>query len=82
MAKTGKPVREIRLEYSYDRLSAAKMGQVYGLLVPDKAWAVGVKQGKDQNESGSHLRPSLLGKAKGRADDSQPDGSSNQVRTG
>ena len=35
VAKTGKPVREIRLEYSYDRLSAAKMGQVYGLLVPE-----------------------------------------------
>ena len=33
-----KTIRNIQLEYSYDRLIEMKMIQAYQLLVPDKAW--------------------------------------------
>lgn len=37
--------REIKLEYSHDRLMSMKVIQVYQLLVPDKFWS---KNSEDQ----------------------------------
>jgi hypothetical protein len=38
VVKRGKCLREIELEYSYDRLSAEKIIQAYRLLAPEKIW--------------------------------------------
>lgn len=38
VAKREKSSKEIELEYSFDRLSAKKIIQIYQLLVPDKIW--------------------------------------------
>lgn len=41
MVKRAKCGRDIELEYSFDRLSAEKISQVYRLLVPEKIWEMG-----------------------------------------
>jgi len=38
VVKRGKCFREIKLQYSYDRLSSEKIRQVYKLLVPERIW--------------------------------------------
>jgi len=71
VVKRGKSPREIKLEYSYDRLSPEKIMQAYVLLVPEKIWEqvhtderLGEKFGGPANETGSDLCASVLGPAK------------------
>ena len=64
-----KLVRNIELEYSYDRLIDMKMIQVYQLLVPDKGRKKGVSQnGKSRdNATSRHIREGVIGTSKRRA---------------
>ena len=48
-----KLVRNIELEYSYDRLIDMKMIQVYQLLVPDKTWEKDINQQGKSRENGT-----------------------------
>jgi hypothetical protein len=71
VVKRGKCSREIKLEYSYDRLSSEKIMQAYRLLVPEKIWEVvyagdslGEKFGGTVDEAGSDLCASVFGPAK------------------
>lgn len=64
-----KLVRNIELEYSYDRLIDMKMIQAYQLLVPDKAWEKDINQhGKSREYATSrHIREGVIGTSKRRA---------------
>ena len=64
-----KLVRNIELEYSYDRLIDMKMIQVYQLLVPDKAWKKDINHhGKSrENATSRHIRKGVIGTSKRRA---------------
>jgi len=71
VVKSGKRSREIKMEYSYDRLSPEKIMQAYRLLIPEKIWEqvhtnerLGEKFGGSANEAGSDLCASVLGPAK------------------
>jgi hypothetical protein len=71
VVKREERIREIKLEYSYDRLSLEKIMQAYRLLVPEKIWeqvcrgdSLGVKFGGPSDEVSSDLCPSVLGEAK------------------
>lgn len=56
MDKQPREAREIKLEYSYDRLSVQKIGQAYQLLVPAKTWRAGTSGEKTVEEpaGGNH----------------------------
>jgi len=71
VVKREKGSREIKLEYSYDRLSSEKIMQAYRLLVPEKIWeqvhadgSLGEEFGGSVDEGGSDLCASVLGEAK------------------
>jgi hypothetical protein len=76
----------IQLEYRFDRLLAAKLEQVYDVLVPDKRWLVRTKECKaiqeeELNEqTRRHLRSSVFGSAEGEPDHRESDGSAEGVR--
>jgi len=44
--------KEIELEYSFDRLSAKKIGQAYQLLVPNKIWPTSYGQQRVKQQAG------------------------------
>ena len=64
-----KLVRNIELEYSYDRLIDMKIIQVYQLLVPDKDRKRDISQhGKSrENVTSRHIREGVIGASKRRA---------------
>jgi hypothetical protein len=69
--------RDVRLEYTFDRLLVAKLEQAYQILVPDQVRAVG---GRSKligaaNEDGGNLRPGFFGQAEGGEHHCQPNGS-------
>jgi hypothetical protein len=71
VVKSGKCSREIKLEYSYDRLSSEKIMQAYRLLVPEKIRglvyagdSLGEKLGGTIDEAGSDLCAGVFGPAK------------------
>ena len=68
---------EVEMLYSHDRLGDEKIAQIYKTLVPEKVW----KNGVADEDSGA-LCTGILGAAKGRADDREPDGSAQGVCTG
>jgi hypothetical protein len=67
VAKREKSSKEIELEYSFDRLSAKKIVQVYQLLVPEKIWETSsgkqYSEGKEEDighEHRSDIRSGIL----------------------
>ena len=64
-----KIVRNIELEYSYDRLIDMKMIQVYQLLVPDKTRKKDISQhGKSREDANSrYIREGVIGTSKRRS---------------
>ena len=74
--------RAIHLEHSFDRLHAAKLEQVYAILVPDCVRVAGKRgnlTGAD-DAGGSNLRPRILRQAEGGEHDCQPDGGADRFR--
>src|SRR5690349_7786481 len=59
--------RDVRVEYSFDRLLVSKLEQVYQILVPDRVRIVGngSKLIGPGDEDSSDLRPGILGQAEG-----------------
>ena len=76
MADRRRRSHEIYLEYTFDRLLATKLAQVYDILVPDRARRTGEPDGVKgaSHEDCRDLRPSLIGSAKGGEHHRQPDG--------
>ncbi len=65
--------RDIKLEYSYDRLMDMKIIQAYQLLVPDKFWVTNSEnqtlntiEESPEHASGRDIRKSLFGSTKRR----------------
>ena len=74
--------RAIHLEHSFDRLHAAKLEQVYAILVPDYVRVAG-KRGNligADDADGSDLGTGILRQAEGGEHDCQPDGSADRLR--
>jgi hypothetical protein len=67
----------LQLEYRFDRLLAAKLEQVYDVLVPDKRWLVRARESKaipeeELNEqTRRHLCSGVIGSAEGEPDHSE-----------
>ena len=75
--------RSVQFEHAFDRLLAAKLEQVYGILVPERVRAIGADQsvrGK-REEGGRDLRQSIFGAAEGGEHDRQSDGGADRLRT-
>ncbi len=79
----GQRPREVRLDYTFDRMFTAKLQQAYEVLAPDRVRlvglaAIGARQG---DEDRSDLRPGVVGSAEGGQHDCQPDGGAESVRS-
>jgi hypothetical protein len=74
--------RDVRLEYTFDRLLVAKLEQVYQILVPDRVRIVGDRSKLigAGDEDGGNLRPGILGQAEGGEHHCQPNGGADHVR--
>ncbi len=60
MADPASPVRpEIRFEYRFDRLLAAKLERAYAVLVPDHRWPVSTPAPVAQEPDHEHARRDL-----------------------
>ena len=67
--------RSIQFEHAFDRLLAVKLGQVYGILVPEQFRAIGTEprvRGKS-DEGRRDLRQGIFRTAEGGEDDRQSD---------
>ena len=82
MARRPQRPYEIHLEPVFDRLLAAKLAQVYDILVPEQVRRTGVSSGKigETHEDGSHLRTGILHPAEGGENHQQPDSGAGGVR--
>ncbi len=68
---------EISLEYTFDRLLASKLEQIYTILVPDHARLLGglsELSGETLYENCRNLRPGIIGAAEGSEHDCKSDG--------
>jgi len=83
MAKRNRrKVRDVRLDYVFDRLLLAKLQQAYEILVPDRfrtARDPSILIG-DEHENCGDLRSGFLGEAEGRAHHCQSDRRLDRVR--
>src|ERR1700691_4967411 len=72
----------IQLEYRFDRLLSAKLEQVYGLLCPEKRWAVPTTaiQEKLNEQTRGHICTSVVRSTEGESDDRQSDSGPKEVR--
>jgi hypothetical protein len=71
---------QVHLDYTFDRLRALKLTQVYELLVPAQQRALGTQITEGDHEDGGDLRSSVLGAAARVTYDCKPDGGADRVR--
>src|SRR4051794_9701282 len=73
---------QVRLDYSFDRLLAGKLQQVYEILVPDQVRVAcehpAMMEGGDGDRG--DLRAGIVGHAAGGEHDRQPDGGADRLR--
>jgi hypothetical protein len=75
MANRHRRSHEIELQYAFDRLHAAKLEQVFAILVPNRRRRVTEPTGLrgEIHQERRNIRPSLFGPAEGGEDHSQSD---------
>ena len=61
--RSTRPAFQVHLDYTFDRLRAPKLAQVYELLVPAQQRLVGARVREGDHEDGGDLCPSVLGAA-------------------
>ena len=71
---------EVHLDYTFDRLRAPKLAQLYELLVPAQQRLVGTRVREGDHEDGGDLRSSVLGAAARGTHDCESDGGADRVR--
>ena len=74
--------RNVRLEYTFDRLLVAKLEQVYQILVPDQVRVVSDRSKLigAGDADGGNLRPGILGQAERGEHYCQSNGGADRVR--
>jgi hypothetical protein len=89
MANRHRRSHEIELEFAFDRLHAAKLEQVFAILVPNRERRIDESTGLkgESHENSRHIRPCLpsatlrtgFGSTEGGEDASLPDGGPDRV---
>jgi hypothetical protein len=81
MANRQRRSHDIELQYAFDRLHAAKLEQVFAILVPNRRRRVNEPTGLrgENHEDSRNLRPSLVGPTEGGEDDCQSDSGASGV---
>ena len=81
MANRHRRSHEIQLEFAFDRLHAAKLEQVFAILVPNRERRIDESTGLkgESHENSRHLRPCLFGSTEGGEDASLPDGGAGRI---
>ena len=66
--------REVRLDYTFDRLLSTKLQQAYEILVPDRVRVISncSALNGERNENRGDLREGIVGQAEGREDHREP----------
>ena len=71
--------RDVHLDYVFDRLLAAKLQQVYEILVPEHVRLVGERVLGEGDADRRDLRQGVLGQAEGGQHHCQSDGGADRV---
>jgi len=75
VAEGRRAIRQLQLEYRFDRLVGEKLAQAYQLLVPERSAEIGAKS-EVNDETNSHLCTGVVRTPKGAGDDRQSDSGS------